>query len=177
MEARSISMPPYFSGRKTAVSPNSADLRRARFTTSKSCLWIASKCGSTSLRQNSSVVFAMALCSSVKSSGVKTSADGCASRRKNPPPGILTCPFEDSRRALSAADAHRDHAVARLPAAHFAKNGRRQLCAGASQRMAEGDSAAIDVHDFQIQPRFANYRQRLHRERFIQLNHADVGEF
>src|SRR5262249_36843132 len=157
MDARSISIPPYFSGRNTAVSPNSADLRKARFSTSKSCRWISSKCGSTLFRQNSSLAFAIALCFSVKSSGLQTSPGACASKRKTPPPGILPCLFEDPRRALSATDAHGDHAVARLPAAHFAKDGRCQLRAGASERMAEGDGAAIHIQNFQIEGRFANH--------------------
>ena len=35
IEVRSMSMPPYFSGRNTAVNPNSADYRSTRFSTSK----------------------------------------------------------------------------------------------------------------------------------------------
>ena len=53
-------------------------------------------------------------------------------------------PFEDSRGSLPAADAHRNHAVARLAALHFPQDRGRELGAGAAQRMAERDGAAVD---------------------------------
>ena len=64
--------------------------------------------------------------------------------------------------------------VARLAALHFAQNGGRQLRARASQRMTQGDGAAVHVDLFEIEPGLANHRQRLHGERFVQLDHADV---
>src|SRR5579863_4332880 len=94
---------------------------------------MASTLGAISLIQNSSVVRAMARCSSVKSSGEKTCSGEVGSMRKEPPLGFVgeivedaigIVPFqvfENASGALSAADAHGHHAVTRVFAAHFAQ--------------------------------------------------------
>src|SRR5271154_2114939 len=106
---------------------------------------MASMCGVTSFCQNSSVVFAIARCSSVKSSGVKISSGALRSIRNAPPLvlGIATVVvainlpliqiFENPRGALSAADAHCHHAVFYAAALHFAQNGGGQFRPGAAQ--------------------------------------------
>ena len=58
---------------------------------------------------------------------------------------VLLQVFENAGRAHAAADAHRDHAVARVAALQFAQQGGRELGAGAAQRMPQRDRAAVDV--------------------------------
>src|SRR5271157_5968533 len=137
---------------------------------------MASTFGAISLVQNSSVVRAMARCSSVKSSGEKSCSGDVGSMRNEPPLGVVgeivedaigIIPyqvFENAGSALSAADAHRYHAVARVLAMHFAQNGGGEFGARAAQRMAQRNGAAIGVDAIQIQARLANHSQRLHRE-------------
>src|SRR5579859_5597264 len=184
-EAISISMPPNFSGIRMAVRPSSADFRNTETATPGVCCRMSSRFGSTSLRQNSSAVRAMARCSSVKSSGVKTSS-GVRSSIRNAPPLVLgnvaaavaisLHPFKDSRGALATAHAHRHHAILRIPALHLAQNGGRELRARAAQRMAERNRPAIDVDLFEIQSRAPDHRQRLHREGLVQLDQVDIVE-
>ena len=98
------------------------------------------------------------------------------------PPVVCSChsrmpssdPFENSRRALAAADAHGDHAVARVAPLHFAEDGRGQFRAGAAERMAQRDGAAVDVDDFRIESGGADHGQRLRRESFVEFDDADV---
>src|SRR6202050_5771639 len=141
---------------------------------------MASSWGTTSFAQNSSAVRAMARCSSLRSSGVKISAGARSSMRNEPPlmarvvirplaeeraTGQEACrtllAFEDSRGALSAAHAHGDHAIAGVAPLHFAQDGGGEFGAGASQRMAQRDGAAVDVDPFDIEARFADDGQRL----------------
>ena len=42
--------------------------------------------------------------------------------------------------------------------------------------MAQRDRAAVQVRPFEIEPRLANHRQRLHRECLVQFDHADIVE-
>ncbi len=82
--------------------------------------------------------------------------------------------FENAGSALAAADAHGDHAVSRVFAMHFAQDGGGEFRAGAAQRMAERDGAAVGIHAIEIQTGLANHGQRLHREGFVQFDDADV---
>src|SRR5579862_4264238 len=150
---------------------------------------MASTLGAISLTQNSSVVRAMARCSSVKSSGENSCSGSVGSMRKEPPLGFVgeivedaigIIPyqvFENAGSALAAADAHSDHAVARVFAMHFPQNSGGKLGARTAQRMSQRDGAAVRVNAIQIQVRSANHSQRLSRERFIQFNDADVFRF
>src|SRR5262245_29473736 len=52
--------------------------------------------------------------------------------------------LEQRRRALPAADTHRDDAVADLAATHLARQRADEPRAGHPERMADGDRAAID---------------------------------
>src|SRR5277367_265199 len=147
---------------------------------------MASTLGAISLVQNSSVVRAMARCSSVKSSGEKSCSAVVGSMRNEPPLGLVgeivedaigIIPyqiFENAGSALAAADAHSDHAVARVLAMHFAQDGGGEFGACTTQRMSECDGAAVGVHAVEIQTSFANHRQRLHGEGLVQFNDADV---
>src|SRR5271165_3085787 len=188
-DVRSISMPPNFSGITTAGRPSLPDLRSTEIATPGSWCWIASMFGTTSLFQNSSVVRPIARCSSVKSSGVKTSSVVVGSIRNEPPlcrtgesvevainnPLIqLIQPFKNPRGALAAANTHRHHSVFALAPLHLAQNRRRQLRPRASQRMPQRDGAPVWIHPLQIEPDFTNHGQRLRPESFVQLHHADV---
>src|ERR1700682_6436732 len=92
--------------------------------------------GTTSLFQNSSVVRAIARCSSVKSSGVKISSGGVLLEKKDTRSGfvgetvvasmitsLVIQVLENSGRALAAAHAHGDHPILVVPARHLAENG------------------------------------------------------
>src|SRR5665213_188087 len=185
-EVRSISMPPYFSGRCTEVRPSSPALRSTDTATPGSWCWMASTLGAISLVQNSSVVRAMARCSSVKSSGEKIRSGDVGSMRNEPPLGLVgeivedaigIIPyqvFENACGALTSADTHGDHAIARVFAMHFAQDGGGELRTGAAEGMAERDGATVGVHAIEIQASFANHSQRLDREGFIQFDDVDI---
>ena len=66
------------------------------------------------------------------------------SQRQNQQHGLREA-FENSCRTHAAADAHGYHAVARVAAFQFAQDCGGEFCAGAAQRMAQGDRAAVDV--------------------------------
>ena len=70
----SMPRPPYSSGTSTAMRPSSPALRSRARVTAKFLASISAAAGSTSLVVNSSAVLAICRCSSVKSSGVKTSS-------------------------------------------------------------------------------------------------------
>src|SRR6185312_5451755 len=146
--------------------------------------------GTISLFQNSSVVRSIARCSPVKSSGVKI-ASGAVSCSRNPPPGTVAAAvvvvailasgmliqgFKNTGRALSAADAHRNHSIFHAPSPHLTQNRSRQLCAGAAERMSERNRAAVHIHALEIQPAFANHRERLYGEGFVQFDQSDIVE-
>src|ERR1700761_4490122 len=151
-DVRSISMPPYFSGRCTEVRPISPALRSTDTATPGSWCWMASTLGAISFTQNSSVVREMARCSSVKSSGVNTCSGKVGSIRNPPPLGLVgeivedaigIIPyqvFENPGSALAAADTHGDHAITCIFAMHFAQNSGSKLGAGATQRMPQRNS-------------------------------------
>src|SRR3984885_14149564 len=104
---------------------------------------MASTLGAISLVQNSSVVRAMARCSSVKSSGEKSCSGEVDSMRNEPPlcfvgeiveDAIGVIPyqvFKNAGSALPSADTHGDHAVGRVFAMHFAQDGGGELRARA----------------------------------------------
>src|ERR1700749_4372766 len=108
---------------------------------------MASRFGAISFVQNSSVVRAIARCSSVKSSGENSSAGDVGWMRNEPPLcfvgeiiedaiGIVPYQiFENAGRALPSADTHGNHAILRVFAVHLAQNSCRELRARAAQRM------------------------------------------
>ena len=53
--------------------------------------------------------------------------------------------LEDAGGAHAAADAHGDHAVFGVAALEFPNNRSCKFCAGAAERMAQGDSAAVGI--------------------------------
>ena len=81
----SIPRPPYSSGTSTAVNPSSAALRSIAAIAPGSFASIAAMRGKISSRANRSAVAAICRCSSLRSSGVKTSSGVRDSIRKLPP--------------------------------------------------------------------------------------------
>jgi hypothetical protein len=57
---------------------------------------------------------------------------------------------------------------------HFVNQRRCQPGAGAAEGVADGDRAAVDVHLCFIEAQIADARDRLCRERFVQLEQVDV---
>ena len=127
---------------------------------------------------NSRAVCAISRCSSERRSGVSTDAGSPASSSQAAP--FVPCarrhatPLENACGAHAAADAHRHEPVARAPPLHFIQEARRQLRAGAAQRMAERDRAAVDVEPIFVHRQLAKARQHLRGERFVQLDEVDV---
>ena len=54
------------------------------------------------------------------------------------------------------------------------EQGRGQLGAGAAERMAEGDGAAVDVDDVRIEAEGLDDRQGLGGEGLVQLDQLDI---
>src|SRR5260370_22274616 len=84
--------------------------------------------------------------------------------------------LEYTRGAHAAADAHRDHAIASVAALQFAQDAGGQFRAGAAERMAQSDGAAVDVHFVGIESQRLDYRHRLGRERFVKFDYVDLIE-
>src|SRR5580704_6506605 len=59
------------------------------------------------------------------------------------PEETLSHSFKNSCGAHAAADAHRDHAVLRVLSLEIACESSGEFCAGAAERMAESDCAAV----------------------------------
>src|SRR5713226_9845704 len=58
---------------------------------------------------------------------------------------LLVAGFEEPRRALAPADAHRDHAVARLAPQHLVGDGADHARACHAEGMADGDRPAVGI--------------------------------
>src|SRR3954469_3048674 len=186
-ETLSMSEPPYCSGTSMLAMPISlAFFSRSRVTWYSLCS-IFSIAGRISWRANSSAVFAICWCSSVKSSGVKTSFGLRSSRSQLPPAtfifgtavAVAICfplvqILKNSCRAHAAAHAHGHNAILALAAFQLTNDGGRQLGSGASQRMSECDCAAVRIDLAQVETKLLDYRQRLRGERLIQLENVDL---
>src|ERR1700722_4000238 len=84
--------------------------------------------------------------------------------------------LEQSGRALSAADAHRHHAVANSAALHFVCDDAERPGPRHSARVAYGDRAAVDVELSRIRAEPIAAVDHLHGECLIQFPEADVGD-
>ena len=82
--------PPYSSGISTPSSPSSPALRRSDRVVSYFRARISGMRGTISFSMNSAAVSPIMRCSSLKSSGVKTSSTRRSSRRKLPPRAART---------------------------------------------------------------------------------------
>src|SRR5258708_20187290 len=82
--------------------------------------------------------------------------------------------LDDDGDALSAADACRGQPVAFPAAAQLVQQGDDEARSGGSQRMAEGDRAAVDVQLLHVDAELLRYVQHLAGEAFVHLNHIDL---
>ena len=91
-------------------------------------------------------------------------------------PGSRSDAFDDARRALPHADAHRDHAVLQVVPAQRVHDGGGADRTGGAQRVAERDRTAHRVDLGGVQLERVDHRQRLRGERLVQLDPADVAD-
>src|SRR6266853_1520705 len=84
--------------------------------------------------------------------------------------------LEDAGGAHAATDAHGDHAVARVATLQFAEDSGGEFCAGAAERVAEGDGAAVGVDAGGVEAGLLNDGERLRGEGFVELDDSDVAE-
>src|SRR5579859_3926623 len=76
----------------------------------------------------------------------------------------------DGSDALADADAHRGQAVPRAAPPHLVQERCDQARAGCTQRMPDGDRAAVDVGLLRIEPQLPHAGDRLRGERLIELD-------
>src|SRR5690242_5947860 len=89
---------------------------------------------------------------------------------------LLLNVFENPCRAHAAAHTHSHDAVASIAAFEFTDDASRELCAGAAQRVSEGDRAAVGIDLVRVQATFFDDRQRLRGEGFVEFEDVDVVE-
>src|SRR5262245_52298468 len=87
-----------------------------------------------------------------------------------------SCPLEDGRGTHAASDAHAHEAVPAAPALHLVEERRRQLRAGAAERVAERNRAAVHVEAVGIDGQLAEARDHLRREGLVELDEIDLVE-
>src|SRR5713226_1871349 len=88
--------------------------------------------------------------------------------------GKLRNTLDDSCSAHSTADAHRDHAVARVTARQFAHDASGEFRPRAAQWMPECYGPAIRIYLVWVESGLSDHRQRLCGERFIQFDNGNV---
>src|SRR5512135_1247889 len=84
--------------------------------------------------------------------------------------------LDDHGDPLAAADAHRDQAVALAGAMQFVHRLDRQDAPGGSDRVAQGDGAAVRIDLRGVEPEVLADAQRLGRERLVGLDDVDLGD-
>src|SRR5437879_6415921 len=83
--------------------------------------------------------------------------------------------LDDPRRTHAAANTHRYDSVLAIAPLQLTDDAGREPCARASQRMPQRNRPAIGIDLCRIEFSSLDDRQRLRRERFVQLDHVDVG--
>ena len=84
--------------------------------------------------------------------------------------------FKNCSQALADADAHRRDPVAAAAAAELVQEGGREAGAGAAERVAEGDRAAVDVEALLVDPELADAGEDLGGEGLVELDQVDLVE-
>src|SRR4051794_35592402 len=84
--------------------------------------------------------------------------------------------FEDGGEALADADAEGGDPVLAAAAAQLAAEGAGEAGAGAAERVAEGDRAAVDVEPLFVDPELTGAGEDLGGERLVDLDQVDVVE-
>src|SRR5581483_5743823 len=82
--------------------------------------------------------------------------------------------LENGGDALAGADAHGRQAELRLAVLHGVNERRGDAGAAGAERVADGDGAAAHVHLLRAQLQQLHHRQRLRRERLVDLDQVDV---
>src|SRR5437870_5054414 len=82
--------------------------------------------------------------------------------------------IQDRRGGLAEADAHRREAVAEVALLHLVEQRGEQARARASERVAERDGAAVDVHAGEVPAQLLRPGERDGGERLVDLDQADV---
>ena len=82
--------------------------------------------------------------------------------------------FEDGGQTLADADAEGGDAVLAAAAAQLADEGAGEAGAGAAERVAEGDRAAVDVEALLLDPQLAGAGEDLRGEGLVQLDQVDL---
>src|SRR6267143_1588831 len=88
--------------------------------------------------------------------------------------GKISKALEDAGGAHAAADAHGDHAIAGVFALEFADDGGGEFCAGAAERVAEGDGAAVGIDARSVEAGLLDDGEGLRGEGLVELDHGDV---
>ena len=84
--------------------------------------------------------------------------------------------LDDRRHALADADAEGGDAVAAAAAAQLPDEGVSEAGAGAAERVAEGDRAAVDVEPLLVDPELAGAGEDLGGEGLVDLDQVDLVE-
>ena len=87
-----------------------------------------------------------------------------------------SCAFQQEREAETTADAERRESESCLSLLHFVDQRRRDPHAGAANRMAQRDRAAVDIQAFRIEVQFTITRDHLGGESFVQFDQIDFGK-
>src|ERR1700678_733722 len=84
--------------------------------------------------------------------------------------------FDDAGNTLSAPHAGGDNPVFFIQTFHIVDQLYGQLAAGAAERMAQCNRAAIDIDDIRIELQLPDDSQGLRRKGFIQLDQVNLAE-
>src|SRR3954451_2528097 len=96
--------------------------------------------------------------------------------------GVMECgyerwsAFDRERDAVAAAEAERGNPSLEIAPLQRVQQRRQHTRATRPDRVPERDSPAIDVHSCGVDAEFAEYRDHLHRECFVDLEEIDVLE-
>ena len=82
--------------------------------------------------------------------------------------------LDGERDAVAAAEAQRRDAALQVSALQRVEQRRQHAAAARADRVAERDSAAVDVHLRRIDAELVEHGDRLHGERLVQLEEIDV---
>src|ERR1700677_496059 len=92
------------------------------------------------------------------------------------PDDTLSHSFKNSCGTHTAADAHRDHTVLSVFSLEVSREGRGEFRAGAAERVAESDRAAVWIYARCVESGLLDYGEGLGGEGFIQFDDGNVAE-
>src|SRR6059058_835072 len=83
--------------------------------------------------------------------------------------------LDEHRQSLADADAQRGEAAVGVLPLHPAEQGHHEPRAGAAERVPECDRTTVGVDDVVVEAEAAHARDRLCRERLVDLDRTDVA--